>query len=87
MHHELTAYLFFTGRVYIGQSEVMMKELITCLKSVSEKTKTGENLLGAMQKLSLRYVIAFFISILRGILSITGENLLLVNLSTRCSGR
>ena len=44
----------FQGRVYIGQSEPMMKELISCLKHESEQTKAGENLLGAMQKLSLR---------------------------------
>ncbi|XP_065060673.1 lisH domain-containing protein ARMC9-like isoform X2 [Rhopilema esculentum] len=45
---------FTAGRVYIGQSEVMMKQLLSCLKRESERTKTGENILGAMQKLSLR---------------------------------
>jgi len=45
---------FTAGRAYIGQSEVMMKQLIKCLKCESKWTKRGENLLGAMQKLSLR---------------------------------
>ena len=47
--------LNISGRAYIGQSEVMMKQLIKCLKCESKWTKRGENLLGAMQKLSLRY--------------------------------
>ncbi len=49
--------LHCSGRAYIGQSEPMMKEMISRLKKESEKTACGENLLGAMQKLSLRLVV------------------------------
>ena len=42
-----------------------MKQLIKCLKCESKWTKRGENLLGAMQKLSLRYynVLLFCINV------------------------
>eukprot|EP00794_Sanderia_malayensis_P014906 gene14907-16450_t len=45
---------FTAGRAYIGHSEPMIKEIINRLKKESEKTACGENLLGGMQKLSLR---------------------------------
>lgn len=45
---------FATGRVYLAQSELLIKKLVRMLMKTKNESSISENVLGALQKLSLR---------------------------------
>lgn len=50
------AHFFRTGRVYLSKSSALLKLLTTCLKEEEKDSPSRQNVLVAVQKLSLRYI-------------------------------
>lgn len=48
---------FAAGRVYLAQSELQIKKLVRMLMKTKNESSISENVLGALQKLSLRYYV------------------------------
>lgn len=49
--------VFPTGRAYLSQCSFLLKLLVECLQCEDKDTVTKEKVLGALQKLSLRFSI------------------------------
>lgn len=50
------AHFFRTGRVYLSKSSALLKLLTACLKEEEKDSPSRQNVLVAVQKLSLRYI-------------------------------
>jgi len=65
--HELLQVLLSVataGRTYLSHNEELLRALVENLKAEDRDTITRENVLGALQKLSLRYIILYFYMIM-----------------------
>ena len=61
----MTTYLF-PGRTYLAQNQDLFKGLMENLRSEDKDSITREMVLGALQKLSLRWVLFMMLSIIKG---------------------